>query len=388
MTSRTRVEPKSVGRYTPIASSALNPDAGVTEGLSETLAAVAPLWDVLEDAATRVRASWEQEGLDGHTADEVAAPLAAVCGALRQAVRGQVPEIRGLPPTLASRRLLDLLRRAFLAGADRLATAPDARALLLLLQGFEQVQQAVDRDAAQRFASRLTGADGLQLIVEVAHDMRSPLGSILFLAERLRNGQSGPVTQIQERQLGLVYGAAFGLSALASDVIELARGGDRLIDHAPIPFSITELLHSVRDIVQPVAEEKGLTLDFIPAEIDTRLGHPAALNRVLLNLTTNALKFTAVGSVEVRCRQLSRTALEFSVSDTGRGIPEPVLATLFDAFRRRQRPGDYTFSSAGLGLSICQKLVRAMQGELRVETEIEKGTCFSFVLELPPAATM
>ena len=109
---------------------------------------------------------------------------------------------------------------------------------------------------------------------------------------------------------------------------------------------------------------------------------------MLLNLTTNALKFTAAGSVDVVCRQVSRSAIEFSVRDTGRGIPGPVLDTLFDAFRRRQRPGDYTFSSAGLGLSICQKLVRAMGGEMRVETEVEKGTRFYFQLELPPSQTL
>jgi signal transduction histidine kinase len=344
---------------------------------------------MLDEAAVAVRATWERDGLDGHTADEVALPLATVCAALRQAAQGMVPEIGGFPPTLASRRLVDHLRRALLARLEQLdGSAGDGRQLVTVFSAFERVQQALDRDAAQRFASRLTGADGMQLVVEVAHDMRSPLGSILFLAERLRMGQSGAVTPIQERQLGLVYSAAFGLTSLASDVIELARGGDRLVEHEPIPFSVAELLQSVRDIVQPIAEEKGLALRFTPPESDSRIGYPAALNRVLLNLTTNALKFTATGSVEVMCRQLSRTGIEFAVRDTGRGIPPQVLDTLFDAFRRRQRPGDYTFSSAGLGLSICQKLVRAMRGELKVETELEKGTRFSFTLELPQATTL
>ncbi len=114
-----------------------------------------------------------------------------------------------------------------------------------------------------------------------------------------------------------------------------------------------------------------------------RIGYPAALNRVLLNLTTNALKFTAEGGVEVTATPRSRTRVEFSVRDTGRGIPDQVIGTLFDAFRRRVKPGEYVFSSAGLGLSICQKLVTAMKGELKVETALEKGTRFHFEIDLP-----
>jgi signal transduction histidine kinase len=344
---------------------------------------------LLEMVGAEVCTSWEREGRDGHTSDEVAGPMAMMCVALRDAADGRPLQVTGLPPTLAARRMLDLLRRGMVT---RLEAAPSpilsGPELLALFSAFERVQEALDRDAAQRFTSRLSGTDGTQLVVEVAHDMRSPLGAILFLAERLRSSQSGPVSPIQERQLGLVYSAAFGLSSLASDVIELARGGDRLVDHDPIPFSVSELLQAVRDILQPVAEEKGLALRLTPPETDSRIGYPAALNRVLLNLTTNALKFTATGSVDVVCRQVSRTAVEFSVRDTGRGIPAPVLDTLFDAFRRRQRPGDYTFSSAGLGLSICQKLVRAMGGEMKVETEVDRGTRFYFELDLPPAHTL
>jgi signal transduction histidine kinase len=242
-------------------------------------------------------------------------------------------------------------------------------------------------DVAARFAAHLTGHDAMQLIIEVAHDMRSPLGSILFLAERLRSMQSGPLTPVQERQIGLIYSAAFGLSALAGDVIELARGGEGLVHQRPIPFSIADLMQSVAAIVQPIAEEKGLTVRLVPPPADARVGQPAALNRVLLNLTTNALKFTAEGGVELAAIQRSRTRLEFSVSDTGRGIPHEVMETLFDAFRRRLKAGDYTFSSAGLGLAICRQLVASMGGDLSVDTS-DKGTRFHFEIELPLAPRM
>ena len=72
-----------------------------------------------------------------------------------------------------------------------------------------------------------------------------------------------------------------------------------------------------------------------------------------------------------------------SVRDTGRGIPPQAMATLFEPFRRRQKPGDYAFSGSGLGLSICRKLVEAMHSTLQVETEAGVGTRFSFTLQLP-----
>ena len=345
-------------------------------------------WHTLTRSAAHVYRDWEHGPASEQRGADVHGPLGTLCTAIRQAADGHAPSVNELPPSVPARALLDALRRAFLDQVLLVEEHLRAGQVVQVLRGFEAVQRALDGDVAHRFATMLSGMDAMELVVEVAHDMRSPLGSILFLSERLRKGQSGPVNSIQERQLGLVYSAAFGLSSLASDVIELARGGDRLVDRKPAPFSVSDIMQAVRDIVLPIAEEKGLEIRLALPESDSRVGYPAALNRVLLNLTTNALKFTASGQVEVAARQLSRTAVEFSVQDTGRGIPAPVMATLFDSFRQRVKPGEYAFSSAGLGLSICQKLVAAMGSDLRVDTSPERGTRFHFELELPLAVTM
>jgi signal transduction histidine kinase len=226
--------------------------------------------------------------------------------------------------------------------------------------------------------------DGLELVVEVDHDLRSPLTSILFLAETLLRGRSGPVTALQERQLGLIYSAAFGLSSVASDVVELVRGRDRLADLEPMPFSVNDIFESVRDIVRPIAEEKGLEVRLTAPAKPFRMGHPVALNRVLLNLVTNALKFTDEGTVELAAVERG-DQVEFSVRDTGRGIPPQAMALLFEPFRRRQREGEYAFSGSGLGLSICRKFVEAMGSQLEVQTESGQGTRFHFALLLPSA---
>jgi Signal transduction histidine kinase len=219
-------------------------------------------------------------------------------------------------------------------------------------------------------------------VVEIAHDIRSPLSSILFLVDTIRRGQSGRVSPIQERQLGLVYGAALGLSTLSSDLIDAVRG-ERLVDGRPIPFSMTEVILSVCAIVQPIGEEKNLPLHVTYPQVDGRIGYPSAINRVLLNLTSNALRYTDAGSVSIGCIEINESVVEFWVKDTGHGIPDGVLAMLFDGFR----PGSMgiRFSSAGLGLAISRTLLEAMGSSLNVETSPEKGTRFSFRIDLPVA---
>lgn len=348
--------------------------------------APSPLWAAFQQGLTEVSASWQQVADDSPAQEEVHHLLAQIAAAVSRAARGEALPADALPRTVLTRRLVDLTRRHFLGQAERLAPAPDGVALLELLRAIEQVQRVLEPDWAQHFADRLSGPDGMELVVEVAHDLRSPLTSILFLAETLQRSRSGPINAVQERQLGLIYSAAFGLSSLASDVIELARGGDRLVDLDPLPFSIADIFESVRDIVQPIAEEKGLSVRLAMPADDFRVGHPVALSRVLLNLTTNALKFTSEGYVELRGDQRSPTVVEFSVRDTGRGIPPHAMLTLFEPFRRRQKQGEYAFSGAGLGLSICRKLVEAMRSTLKVETTPESGTRFYFELDLPLAS--
>ena len=350
-----------------------------------TGAAVGPaLWEALREAVLWAQAEWERAVEHAAGMDEVTLHLAQLCAAIRQEASGQNADLAALPRNALSRRLVGLIRSAFVERA-RALPSPDAGQLLGVLGAIEQVSQRLEADWSQHFADRLSGPDGLELVVEVAHDLRSPLTSILFLAETLQRARSGPVNPVQERQLGLIYSAAFGLSSVASDVIELARGGDRLVDLDPIPFSVTDILESVRDIVQPIAEEKSLAVQLSTPEADFRIGHPVALSRVLLNLTTNALKFTAEGFVEVTAKETGVRAVEFSVRDTGRGIPPQSMATLYEPFRRRQKPGEYAFSGSGLGLSICRKLVEAMGSTLEVETSPGYGTRFYFVLDLPLA---
>ncbi len=333
----------------------------------------------LDAVAEALLEEWRELAADATSQAEVAAGLAEVVARVVDIAEGHAPVAPEHPSPL-TRRIVSLLRRRVLDGVQG-GLPPEAT--LALLRAIEGVAESLEASWSNRFQDRMTGPSGLDLVVEVAHDLRSPLTSILFLAETMMRGRSGPLTPLQERQLGLVYSAAFGLNTVASDVIELVRGGDRLVGRDEQAFSVTEVLDSVRDIVLPIAEEKGLQLQFEGPAHDLRRGHPGALNRVLLNLTTNALKFTADGQVEVKMVEAGDGCVECSVRDSGRGIPASAMPTLFEPFLRRQQAGDYAFSGSGLGLSICRKLVEAMGSDLVVETEQGVGTRFSFRLALP-----
>ena len=229
--------------------------------------------------------------------------------------------------------------------------------------------------------------DAFELLIEVAHDFRSPLTSILFLSETLRDGHSGDVSDLQRSQLGLMYSAAFGLASVASDIMDLARREKDLIDDEAEPYGLAEVFQNVQRLVNPIVEEKGLDFRIVCPDRMQAVGHPHALSRVLLNLTTNALKFTDEGSVEVGVRGLPRARLEFYVHDTGRGIPTERLHELFQPFKRRlgQSQEGHFFSGSGVGLSIARRLVRAMGSELDFETSDDRGTRFWFVVPAAPA---
>lgn len=228
-------------------------------------------------------------------------------------------------------------------------------------------------------APALGAEDALELLVGVTHDMRSPLSSILVLLERLRTGQAGPVTPAQERQLGLLYSAAFGLAAMTNDALDFARGTSRLAAADPVPFSIGDVMRSVRQLVQPIAEEKGLVLRWSSPPDGRRMGHADAIQRVLLNLVTNALKFTSAGSVAIAVSHHGVQDVRFEVSDSGVGMPPD----LRDRFQNGSFALSGAVNSGGLGLGLSAKLLQQIGGTLHLAERVPNGSTIWFALSLP-----
>jgi signal transduction histidine kinase len=340
---------------------------------------------MLELAAREVLFSWETESqlaADESVLENINSQMAEIVEAVRYCSEtGEVPHIV-VPPWLPGRQLLDQLRRSFLARAQ--TGSHSSKGVLRLLYALEVVQQRIEEDISQRFRSRLAGPDALELLTDVAHDMRSPLSSVLFLVETMRRGDDHLPARTS-RCLDLLYGAALGLSTLAENLFDLARGTDLLVEPAPIPFSIDQTMQTVLDIVLPIAEEKGLLVDFQRHGSDWRVGHPLALQRVLLNLVTNALHVTASGGIRLYATDLSGSRMLFEVRDSARVSQAAALESIWSGLKRptpwRQTP----FSPPGLALSICHRLVATMGGVLNRESLKGQGTRFFFELDLPPA---
>jgi signal transduction histidine kinase len=339
---------------------------------------------VLDSAAADLiaRSAGGRLRVAGLPEEEAVASLGTVAGAVQAILDGTDPMAARATlesPSVAA-RIIEALRSTVL---DQ--EAPDgsnARQVLDVMRALEALRLSILGNDPESLLVQLSQPDALELLVEVAHDLRSPLTSILFLSETLRTGHSGEVNGQQRSQLGLIYGAALGLASMASDVVDLAREGRGLLDHVPEPYALTEVVDGVEELVRPMAEEKGIELRSVIPEYDRASGHPMALRRVLLNLVSNALKFTDKGSVEFGARRLSSMRIEFYVRDTGRGISEERQREIFLPFKKREHSTGHFFSGSGVGLSMARRLVHLMGSELELETSPDQGTRFWFVLDV------
>lgn len=220
-----------------------------------------------------------------------------------------------------------------------------------------------------------TPDEALDLLVRVTHDLRSPLGAMLVLIERLRTGQAGPVTPQQEELLATCYAAALGACTLAHDALTLARAGTRAPGSgAPSTFSLAVSWRAVQALVRPIAEERRLVLRWSGPANDTRLGHADLLQRVLLNLVTNALKYTERGMVTVTVTDVTSGLVRFEVADTGVGLPPAV--------RHALQANDVP-AGATLGLGMCQRLLASAGSRLELVSTGPTGTRLTFTLVLP-----
>lgn len=341
------------------------------------------VWNAFDRAIEQTRETFSS----AVSPDDLLPFLESLQDAVRCVVVGAPARPDAPPASISATQVLECVRRRFVDEVHS-EKAADAQQAIHILSALGHVQCLLDIAAPEQTPDLLAGRDAAGLLIEIAHDMRSPLAAILFLLDMLRSERCGAMNPLQQQQLRLIYGASLGIMQLACDMIDSVRGAERLVGERPSEFSVAETLNSVRDIVQPMAEEKRVALELVLPLDDRRKGLQAALNRILLNLTSNAIKFSSGGVVTLGAVQVTPTVVEFSVQDSSREIPAEVIEQLFRPFRRSDVKRTRTFSSAGLGLSICHKLTLALGSELRVATSPTQGTRFHFLMDLPLANQM
>ena len=218
----------------------------------------------------------------------------------------------------------------------------------------------------------------------VSHELRTPLNAILGYAEMFKEAVYGPMNDKQVNMAERIMKNTQRLLGLINDLLDQAQmeAGKLTIHNAPLkPADLLESLHGLLD---KTASDKRLRLT---SEIDddlpeTLLGDAARLQQILVNLATNAIKFTDQGEVRVNLRRSADAKWGIEVEDTGRGIPEADIPFIFDTFRQVEGATTRVHGGFGLGLSIVKQLVNLMSGDVKVESQLNSGTKFTITLPL------
>lgn len=219
-----------------------------------------------------------------------------------------------------------------------------------------------------------------EFLSTMSHELRTPLNSIIGFTGILRQGLTGPLNDEQKKQLGMVQSSARHLLGLINDLLDLSRIESGKMEIIREPFSVADLVNEVVQSLTPLVAQKNLRLECRLDEPDLSLNSDRKrCFQVLLNLATNAVKFTDVGLVRLAIRT-TRDDVEMAVSDTGIGIKPENMEYLFEAFRQVDGSARRVYEGTGLGLCLSKQLARMLGGHITAESEFGIGSRFTFTV--------
>jgi PAS domain S-box-containing protein len=222
-----------------------------------------------------------------------------------------------------------------------------------------------------------------QFLANISHEIRTPINGIAGMAELL---SQGPTAQETNTYLNAIRSAADNLKVIINDILDLASIESGKLKFERIGFSVKDLLASLMDSFSVQAREKRIDLQLdIDEEADLILvGDPVRLNQILINLMSNAIKFTHSGNIRIVCRVEKKNRrkfdMRFEVIDTGIGIPGDKLKTIFESFSQADESVTRKYGGTGLGLTIVKQLAELQHGVISVESREDQGSSFRVVI--------
>jgi signal transduction histidine kinase/CheY-like chemotaxis protein len=245
------------------------------------------------------------------------------------------------------------------------------RAVLNILEDYSEAKEKAEESTKLKEA----------FLANMSHEIRTPMNAIIGFSDILSKGN---LEEKEKEYIRIIKSAGENLLTIINDILDISKIEAGMMTFEEHTFSVKDIFKSLNVMLMGKAKEKGLELLFICDEDvpDSLLGDPTRLTQIIINLAGNAIKFTQKGEIKVRARVLKKknetTLLEFSVKDTGIGIPADKIRHIFERFRQAESHTTRKYGGTGLGLSIAKQLVELQDGTLSVTSEVKSGSTFLF----------
>lgn len=254
--------------------------------------------------------------------------------------------------------------------------------LAAILQNASLVNELTQANTRLREVDKLKS----QFLANMSHELRTPLNSIIGFSRVILKGIDGPLTDLQQQDLGTIHESGKHLLGLVNDILDQAKIEAGKMELSNSHFSVAELVKGVMSTAVGLVKDRSVRLrQEVEETLPEAWGDEFRTRQVLLNLVSNAAKFTPEGSVTVSAFEVDendRRYIQISVTDTGIGIPEDKLSSVFESFQQVENTTARQYEGTGLGLPIAKSLVEMQHGRIWAESQLGRGSTFSFTVPI------